>query len=51
MPPKPTPLFFMESNKEANKAIQEVEDAQVQLARLSAGLVEFNRKAEAARAA
>jgi len=50
MPPKPTPLFLPESNEEADKAIQEVEDAKAQLARLNAGLVEFNRKAEAARA-
>src|SRR5882724_4259748 len=50
MPPKPTPLFRPDSDKEANKVIQEAEDTKVQLACLNAGLVEFNRKAEAARA-
>ena len=50
MPPKLTPLFCLESDKEADKAIQEVEDAKVQLTHLNAGLVEFNRKVEAARA-
>ena len=50
MPPKLTPLFCLESNEEANKAIQEAEDVKAQLACLNAGLVEFNRKAEAARA-
>src|SRR5882724_5286297 len=50
IPPKPTPLFCPDSNEEANKAIQEVEDAKAQLAHLNAGLVEFNRKAEVARA-
>ena len=42
MPPKPTPLFHPDSDKEADKAIQEAEDVKVQLARLNAGLVEFN---------
>jgi len=51
MPPKPTPLFHPESDKEADKAIQEAEDMKVQLVHLSAGLVEFNQEAEAARAA
>src|SRR5882724_13722478 len=50
MPPKMTPLFHPESDKEADKAIQEAEDAKSQLAHLNAGLVEFNLKAEAARA-
>src|SRR5882724_6076628 len=50
LPPKPTPLFCPDSDEEANKAIQEAEDAKAQLARLNAGLVEFNQKAEAARA-
>src|SRR5882724_6105315 len=50
MPPKPTPLFRPDSDKEANKVIQEAEDTKVQLACLNAGLVEFNRKAEAVRA-
>jgi len=50
MPPKPTPLFRPDSDKEANKVIQEAEDTKVQLACLNAGLVEFNRKVEAARA-
>ena len=50
MPPKPTPLFCPESNEEANKAIQEVEDTKAQLIHLNMGLVEFNQKAEAARA-
>ena len=49
MPPKLTPLFCPEANKEANKAIQEAEDMKVQLAHLNAGLVEFNQKAEVAR--
>jgi len=50
MPPKPTPLFFPESDKEADKAIQDAENTKAQLAHLNAGLIEFNRKAEAARA-
>ena len=50
MPPKPTLLFRPESNEEADKAILEVEDMKVQLPHLNTGLVEFNRKAEAARA-
>src|SRR5882724_11293786 len=50
MPPKLTPLFCPESDEEADKAIQEAEDGKVQLAHLNAGFVEFNRKAEAARA-
>jgi len=50
MPPKPTPLFCPKSDKEADKAIQEVEDVKAQLTRLNAGLVEFNQKAEAVRA-
>src|SRR5882724_11366486 len=50
MPPKLTPLFCLESDKEADKAIQEVEDAKVQLAHLNTGLIEFNRKVEVARA-
>ena len=50
IPPKPTPLFCPDSDEEANKAIQEAEDAKAQLAHLNAGLIEFNRKAEAARA-
>ena len=50
MPPKPTPLFRPNSDEEADKAIQEAEDVKAQLACLNAGLVEFNRKVEAARA-
>ena len=50
MPPKPTPLFLPESDEETDKAIQEAEDAKAQLAHLNAGLVEFNWKAEVARA-
>ena len=50
MPPKLTPLFHPESNEEADKAIQDAEDTKVQLAHLNAGLMEFNRKAEVARA-
>ena len=50
MPPKLTPLFHLESDEEADKAIQEVEDMKAQLACLNTGLVEFNRKSEAARA-
>ena len=50
IPPKLTPLFCPESDEEANKAIQEVEDAKAQLACLNVGLVEFNQKAEVARA-
>ena len=42
IPPKPTPLFHPDSDEEADKAIQEAEDVKVQLARLNAGLVEFN---------
>ena len=42
MPPKLTPLFCPESDEEADKAIQDVEDTKVQLACLNAGLVEFN---------
>ena len=51
MAPKPTPLFHLESNKEADKAIQGAEDMKAQLIHLNAGLIEFNWKAEAARAA
>jgi len=50
MPPKLTPLFHPESDEEAEKVIQEAEDAKVQLACMNAGLVKFNWKAEAARA-
>jgi len=50
MPPKLTPLFCLESDEEANKAIQEAEDAKAQLACLNAGLMEFNQKVEVARA-
>src|SRR5882724_299117 len=50
MPPKLTPLFRPKSDKEADKAIQEAEDVKAQLACLNAGLVEFNRKVEVARA-
>jgi len=50
MPPKPTPIFHPESDEEADRAIQEGEDAKVQLVRLNTGLVKFNRKVEAARA-
>jgi len=50
MPPKLTPLFHPESDK-ADKAIQEAEDAKEQLTCLNVGLVEFNQKAEVARAA
>src|SRR5882724_4633230 len=50
MPPKPRPLFHPESDEEADKAIQEAEDVKAQLACLNTGLVEFNRKAEVARA-
>ena len=42
MPPKPTPLFRPDSDEEADKAIQEAEDAKEQLSHLNAGLVEFN---------
>jgi len=38
-------------DKEADKAIQEAEDTKVQLMGLNMGLVEFNWKAEVARAA
>jgi len=51
MPPKPTPLFHPEFNEEADKAIQEVEDAKPQLTHLNMGLIEFNWRVEAARAA
>ena len=51
MPPKPTPLFCLESDKEADKAIQEAEDAKTQLECLKTGLVEFNQEVEVARAA
>src|SRR5882724_6675804 len=49
--PKLTPLFHPESDEEADKAIQEVEDMKAQPMHLNTGLVEFNQKVEAARAA
>ena len=50
MPPKPTPLFCPDSDEEPDKVIQEAEDVKVQLVHLNEGLVEFNWKAEVARA-
>jgi len=51
MPPKLTPLFHPEYDEEANKVIQEAEDMKVQLVHLNMGLLEFNQKVEAAKAA
>ena len=51
MPPKLTPLFHPESDKEADKVIQEAEDTMVHLAHLDEGLHEFNWKADVAKAA
>jgi len=51
IPLKLTPLFHPESEKEADKAIQEAEDAKAQLVHLNVGLIEFNQEVEAARAA
>jgi len=50
MPPNLTPLFHLESDEEANKAIQVAEDAKVELTCLNKGLQEFNWKAEEAKA-
>ena len=38
MPPKLTPLFHLESDKEANKAIQAAEDTKVELMHLNESL-------------
>ena len=51
MPPKLTPLFHLESDEEGNKVIQEAEDMKAQLACLNAGLHEFTRKVDEAKAA
>ena len=50
MPQKLTPLFHPESDEEANKVIQEAEDTKAQLVHLNMGLLEFNRKADTAKA-
>ena len=51
MPPKPTPLFHLESDEEADKVIQEAEDVKAQLAHLNEGLHKFNWKVDVAKAA
>jgi len=51
MGPKLTPLFNPESDKEANRAIQEAEDMKAELAHPNKGLQEWNQKVEAAKAA
>jgi len=51
MGPKPTPLFHLESNEEADRSIQVAEDAKAELACLNEGLWEFNQKAEEAKSA
>ena len=50
MPLKLTLLFHLESDLEANKAIQAAEDVKAEIACLNEGLQEFNQKAEEAKA-
>jgi len=50
MGPKPTPQFQSESEEEADRAIQEVEDAKAELMHLNEGLCKFNWKVDTAKA-